>query len=353
LFLKEVTETMSTENADFRCKREGCIPEESGVCIDGLPLSDCPNCFVFEPVDEDLADVDSPLVESADISGIRHHNGEAFGTVEADLHLRRHGATVVAFIGCPDAGKTTAAIMMYELSKRRLLGPFGFASSYTIRGFQERVHTSLLASGRQIADTIRTSGGTPVSFLHLRLQKTEEQSEPIELLLSDRSGEDFEKCLNKPELCKTFPEVMRANCHVLLVDGAKLANPDVASKHIVHIRRLIIALNQGGALSASGLVQVVLTKHDLVSQSEHREEALQRFDLIISDIKNRLAQTVRLTEHKLAARPLSCTEFNLGDGLVNLISEWIPQKHTGEYRLVIPTLTAGTAYDLLINTIRE
>lgn len=348
---------MSTVIADFRCKREGCMPEESGVCIDGLPLSDCPNRFVFEPVDENLAGVDSSLVESDDEHVIRLHNGEALQIDEANLHLRRHGAFVVAFIGCPETGKTTAAVMLYELSKRRRLEPFGFAGSFTIRGFQERAHMSLLSSGRRVADTKRTSGGTPVSFLHLRLQKTGEPSEAIELLLSDRSGENFEQCLKSPRVCETFPEVMRANCHVLLVDGEKLSNPDAASNHIGEIRRLVFALIQCGAFAASGLVQIVLTKHDLVCQSEHREEALQRFDLIIEGLKKRLIETglnetVRVTEHKLAARP-SCPQFNLGDGLANLICDWFPQQQETEYRLVMPSLMTGTAYDLLINTVQE
>ncbi|UOA07353.1 hypothetical protein [Methylobacter sp. S3L5C] len=343
---------MSTVNTDFRCKRDGCTPEESGDCIDGLPLSDCPNRYVFEPVDEEFVNIDSSLVKSFEADGIRHHNGEALNTTEADIHLRKHGATVVAFIGYPGAGKTTTAVMLYELSKRRNLEPFGFAGSYTIRGFQERAHMALLTSGRRIPDTARTTLGTPVSFLHLRLQKTGGDNESIELLLSDRSGEDFEQCLNKPALCETFPEIIRANCHVLLIDGEKLVNSDVASKHISDIKRLVLALNQYGLLSASGLVQVVLTKYDLVNQSEHREKALQRFNLIIEEIKKRLYGTVRITEYKLAARPL-CSQFNLGDGLVNLINDWFPTKQEAEYHLVIPTLTTGTPYDLLINTVRE
>lgn len=344
---------MSAVSSDFRCKREGCIPEESGICIDGLPLSDCPNRFIFEPVDEELAAVNSSLMGYDEDHRIQLHNGEAFNIVEADILLRRHGVIVVAFIGYQYAGKTTAAIMLYELAKRRRLEPFGFAGSYTIRGFQERSHKSLVSSGRQVADTKRTSGSIPVSFLHLRLQKMGAQSESIELLLSDRSGEDFEQCLNTPGLCGTFPEVMRANYHVLLVDGEKLANPDTASKHIGEIRRLVLALNQCNALTASGLVQVVLTKHDLVCQSEpkHKEDALQRFDIIIKELKKRLPEAVRVTEHKLAARPSS--QFNLGDGLTNLISEWFPQSSEADYHLAIPKLTTGSAYDLLINTLME
>lgn len=344
---------MSTVNTNFRCKRDGCSPEESGDCIDGLPLTDCPNRYVFEPVDEAFADIDSSLVKSFEVDGVLHHNGEALNIAEADMHLRKHGATVVAFIGCPGAGKTTTAVMLYELSKRRHLESFGFAGSYTIRGFQERAHMSLLASGRRIPDTVRTPGNTPVSFLHLRLQKTGGDNESIELLLSDRSGEDFEQCLNEPALCETFPEIIRANCHVLLIDGEKLVNSDVASKHISDIKRLVFALNQYGLLSGSGLLQIVLTKHDLVSQSEHREKAFERFNLIIKDIKKRLeGTTIRVAEYKLAARPL-CSQFNLGDGLVNLISDWFPQKQEAEYHLVIPTLTTGTPYDLLINMVRE
>lgn len=343
---------MTSAITNLRCKRDGCKPEETGDCIDGLPLSDCPNRYVFEPVDEEFENVGSPLVDSDDGNGIRLHNGEPFSTVEADQHLRRHGATVVAFIGYPDAGKTTAAIMLYELSKRRQLDPFGFAGSNTIRGFQERTHKSLLASGRRTPDTVRTSGGAPVSFLHLRLQKFGQQGEPIELLLSDRSGEDFEKCLDNPYLCEAFPEISRANCHVFLIDGAKLANPDLASKHISNFKRLIIALNQCNLLSESGLVQIVLTKHDLVIQSEHREKALERFNIIIESIKSQLNGTVRITEHKLAARPL-CSQYNLGNGLVDLINDWLPQKQETEYCLVIPKITTGTPYELLINTVSE
>ena len=343
---------MSTSNPIFHCKREGCKPEDSGVCIDGLPLSDCPNRFMFKPVDEDMIEEVTSSTDSEEPLGRLLHNGESLSVLEADAYLRRYGATVVAFIGCPEAGKTTAAVMLYELSKRRKLGAFGFAGSRTIRGFQQRAHKSLLASGRSIAETERTSVGTPVSFLHLRLQCAGESNSSMDLLLSDRSGEDFVQCLNTPNLCSEFPEIMRADCHVLLVDGEKLMDPDEASKQISKVRRLFISLSQCGALSASGLVQVVLTKHDLVNCSDHKDATLQRFDDFVDNLKSRSGE-VRLTAHKLAARPSCCTNFNPGDGLGKLVDEWLPQKVKTEFHLYIPKLSDGTAFDLLINTVQE
>ena len=338
---------MSTGDQIFHCKREGCKPEESGVCIDGLPLSDCPNRFMFEPVDEDLI-VEAASTNSEEPLGRILHNGESFSVLEADEYLRRYGATVVAFIGCPNAGKTTAAVMLYELSKRRKLGAFGFVGSRTIRGFQRRAHKSLLASGRSVADTEHTSVGSPVSFLHLRLQSAGENDGFMDLLLSDRSGEDFVQCLDKPYLCSEFPEIMRADCHVILVDGAKLMNPGEAPRQIADVRRLFISLNQCGAIANSGLVQVVLTKHDLISCSKHKDATLQRFDDFVKNLRGRISGNVMLTAHKLAARPSCCTNFELGDGLGKLVSDWLPKKLKTEYHLSIPTLSNGTAFDLLI-----
>lgn len=330
------------------CPREGCHPDDDDGCIEGLALKDCPNRHPFvvpqDPVDEPSI----PRTEVAPPGTVRVHNGEAYTTEEVDIFLRRNNAIVVAFLGCPSTGKTTAAVMLYELLKRRRLPSLGFAGSNTIRGFQRRSFKSLLASGLRTPNTDRTSGNKPVQFLHLRVCINENPHAFHNLLLSDRTGEDFEACIAKPNLCASYPEIPRADWHVLLVDGLKLIQDDKAALHISEVRKIFASLIKTEIKN----LQVVLTKFDKVSTSINKAIAIQRFDGLIVDLEKRIKGVFAMTTHKLAARP-SNDDALTGFGLDELVMAWFAcDAKPIVTRKYIPTLTNGAPYDMLLNTIQ-
>ncbi|MGA4346965.1 TRAFAC clade GTPase domain-containing protein [Ralstonia nicotianae] len=282
------------------------------------------------------------------------HNGDSLSIEEADVLLRRYKAQVIAFVGFPDVGKTTAAVMLYELAKRRRLGAYRFCSSRTIRGFQERTHLALVSSGRTVPDTPRTQISKPASFLHLELVRQEEgaPSSRLNLLLSDRTGEDFSRAIENPSLIVQYPEIERANCHVVLVDGKRLVDADDGPRHLNRIRRLIRALAENGAFANSGLLQVALTKNDEVLGSPNCDMALERFDLIMESARQHVPSGVRATQHRLAARPV-LQNVDVGDGLISMLSEWSPCQLAQDYRMVVPKPTTGRMYDRLNSALRE
>ncbi|MDR8402242.1 hypothetical protein NE850_38655 [Paraburkholderia sp. USG1] len=343
--------TQLTETSAIGCERDGCNPAESG-CIDGLPIAECPRRIRIDPVEDTSEDVSEDLPSRG--SGKLVHNGDAFTLTEADAFLRRYDARVIAFIGCPDVGKTTAAVMLYEMAKRRKLDGYKFAGSRTIRGFQERAHLALVSSGQTTPDTPRTPVSKPPAFLHLQLVRGSAQPAvcSVELLLADRTGEDFVRAIDKPSLILQYPEIERANCHVVLVDGKKLADMNEGPKHLGQVRRLIRALSENKAFVNSELLQIALTKHDEVLGSEDYAGAQERFELIVESAKDYLKEKVRVTAHRLAARPLT-QDVQLGDGILPMLDEWSPSNLTKSYQMVVPKPAVGRMYDRLNNLLME
>lgn len=335
---------------EVTCSREGCNPQLSKGCIEGFEVTECPHRHGFVVPDETTIEPEMEQVAKATMGTVRVSNGDAFTTPEADLFLRKSGALVIAILGCPDAGKTTAAVMLYELIKRARLGKFSFAGSRTIRGFQSRSFRSILSSGLDEPETERTHGSKPVEFLHLRVAIGESGNILSDVLLVDRTGEDFEACMKKPDLCATFPEIPRADCHVLLVDGKKLADDNLAALHLSEVLRIFLSLNRNPIRR----LQLVLTKYDKVVNSKQRELAIQRFEGCRDDLRRRLQAGALFTSHYLAARP-SMTENNedlVGHGLEELIDVWFKQCVLNTaFRKRVPRLVDGCPFDMLLNTL--
>ncbi|MEV4778404.1 TRAFAC clade GTPase domain-containing protein [Burkholderia sp. LMU1-1-1.1] len=348
---------MTTESLQRRCNRDGCNPESGGGCIDGLSADDCPNRYEFAAIDEVLeAGVPSPSAPPSEIElppGVRQvHNGVGLSEIEVNRHLRRHGGLVISFIGCPDAGKTTIAAMLYELMKRRRLGQIGFVGSKTLRGFQSRSFYSQFESGLSVPVTERTKKSLPIEYLHLRASFDVSKKTHFDIFMADRSGEEFEDCIKMPKFAENFPEIYRADCHVLLLDGRKLINPELAASHIGEIRRIVLALLQFSGLGQSQKIQVVLTKLDEVIVSSRKEQVEEIFDHFVSEVKSRVVGDITISAHKLAARP-NQGEFYLGEGLETLMREWIPIPATRTFSMDFVSVDSGSHYDYLINAINR
>lgn len=337
------------ENSELTCTREGCHPELDEDCIDGLEIHECPHRKgIVIPFEIEVQNTEISNVGTA-VGTFRVHNGDGFTRSEADSFLRKSGARVIAVIGCPDAGKTTAAVMLYELLKRGRLGQFSFVGSKTIRGFQSRSFYSIFSSGLTEPETERTKGSMPVEFLHLSLHSETNENSVTDLLIVDRTGEDFEHCMKQPALCATFPEIERADYHVLLVDGKKLINDDLAALHANEVLRIFLSLIR----SKISNLQLVLTKYDKVLISTQRDIGVERFEALTNEVKKRLRSDTAFTVHYLAARPSLSEESEhlLGKGLDELVSIWVARGNAArKFKKNIPILADGRPSDLLLNS---
>jgi hypothetical protein len=308
-----------TEKSFGRCKQAGCNAAVTGVCIDNLKLDECPN-FGMEAAAENSAPAERSDTTSAD-EFVTVSGGEAFSAENADAFLRARAARLIALVGGPEVGKTTLLATTYEMLRRRMFRNLTFAGCDTIRGFERRCHLSRMASGRAEPETPHTSRRSPVAFLHLRVVR--DGRDPDNLMISDRTGEDFNDVLDRPERCVRLPELGRCDSVVLLVDGAKLADKAHASFQLSRARRLFMCLHQHGLIIPERPVQVVLTKLDILERSEERESGIERLQELGAELRERGGKDIDLSVHRVAARPIGGF-LPLGTGLEGLMQEWLP-----------------------------
>jgi hypothetical protein len=310
---------MSHDRVIGRCNQAGCDAGITGVCINDLRLEECPNFQVGEAPEDDIRPVEAeesaPSQDLVVVGG-----GESLSVTDTDAFLRGRRARVVALIGGPEVGKTTLVAMIYEMARRRMLGRFGFAGSETIRGLEEYCFLSRMASERGQPDTPHTSRMSPLAFLHLRLADFITKNF-VDVLMSDRSGEAFTGVLDQPQNCLSLPELRRSASLVLLVDGAKLAEPRAINLHISQVRRLFMVLAQHQILEPHKFVQLTLTKLDILHRANSKGDALHRFTELCEELRERAGSSVRVTLHKTAARPVRNT-MPLGVGLEALVASW-------------------------------
>lgn len=304
---------MSTDLSQEVCRQPGCGGPVSGVCINQLSFDECPD--VIASVDVEPTEATPGEAEPDTVSTGRTG---VLSSEEADAFLRAHGGLVVAVVAAPDAGKTTLASAIYDLLRRDLLNGFGFAGSETIKGLEERCFDSRVASGEDRPVTLRTPRASPLNFIHLKIAVPDGRQ--LNFLLSDRSGEHFDRALNTPAQFAEFHEIGRADAIMLLVDGQKLATSHQAE--VAGARKLIMALAQAGYL-ANKTIHLVVTKTDLIDGASHRAAVEQRAAALAQEVQRRGEKTL-LEVHLIACRARK-GQSSFGEGVHRLIAANVPK----------------------------
>jgi hypothetical protein len=148
----------------------------------------------------------------------------------------RRGTTVVLLMGEVATGKTT---LLCELWTRFLLaghiGDLCLAGSRTALAFEERSYLSRMRSQAAQPDTARSQVESD-GFLHIRAKR--DDNEPVELLLSDVSGEHFERVREGTALVDELPWVARVDRFAVFVDGQALVC-DLHSEVVRQVRERV------------------------------------------------------------------------------------------------------------------
>lgn len=276
----------------------------------------------FEIFDEDEEDDDSEGSKSVEQTRLPLPSGEPLSPVEVDRFLLRKPAKFVTVVGEFDSGKTTLICALYEKFLKGSFAGYVFSGSNTLIGFEKRSHHSRVDSGRVAPDTLRTSLHDGLRYFHLSLANGESFKPRIELMLSDRAGEEYEKARGNSSLVDALIEVKKANVVVLLLDGARLADPIQRSGALQAVRQTIRAFLDGGALMKHSKVQVVTTKFDLLQSIQNREKLdaqVEQFQTnLLKDFSNRLGE---LSFWEIAARDPH-GEFSAAHGMAELLMSW-------------------------------
>ena len=299
------------------CSNPDCKVAETGRCVEGLALDKCSQ-YGQEPVviDNEDGDHGEDLVEAIDLPSSSILNFDQAGKI-----LRQSKSHIIAMLGPNDSGKTSLIAGLYDLFQQGPVDEVVFSRSYTLHAFEQACHQARATSRRQEPDMDRTPRGN-AGFYHLEIG-LKGGSQYIALMLCDRTGEDYKEAADDISIVPSFLEVSRAHVLTILVDGERLL--DVGERHnlISDIKMMLQAILEGSNLNDCCRLGLVLTKLDLILESDHKERAFNDFEKLRNDVKQLFGQSIAVIKSfHIAASPKS-TIIPRGKGLSELLSFWL------------------------------
>lgn len=321
----------------LNCPNPDCRVSETGKCVEGFSLGECPHQkntatndspLIIEDIDIHLQQPPASIVPERSIA-----RGEILNIDEATDILRSGPCRVMAVIGPMKSGKTTFGIGLYDAFQNSTFGRWSFSGSMTLPAFERRCHLSRFECGKSTPETTRTSLSDGLGFLHIAVHCSD--SGRTDLLISDRSGEFYTDIADNKENCINLHEVLRADHVLFLVDGEKLAS-DERHGVINDVRMMITTLMEGGILTKTHRVGIVLTKYDLVLASEFKERVEKDFAGLVKKIaENYGADLAEIKPFKISARSEN-DDVESCHGVLEILEETLQNRNVIKY---IPTST--------------
>ncbi|HDR8996993.1 TPA: hypothetical protein QDB01_002922 [Burkholderia vietnamiensis] len=330
---------MPNEGNRLGCSKPDCQVASSGQCAEGhTPREACPYIGANNSEDLDLYEQEVELADTVRSdngeASISLSTGEALDTEGVDEFLRWRPATFIAIVGDNDSGKSTLVCALYDRLLRGVFAGFGFAGSRTLVALERRSHHSRVDSGRTVPETLRTSISDGLQYFHFGIARQERSASRIDLLLSDRAGEVYNKARGNSDMVASLPEIRQADRLMLLLDGRRVCDAIERANAMQSVRQTLRAFLDNDALGAHSMVQVVTTKYDLIATDPDagavKDSVLQFEERLLRDFGPRLRE---LTFWQIAARDPAGT-FMPAYGLDSLLKDWASPRP----RLASPTV---------------
>jgi hypothetical protein len=212
----------------------------------------------------------------------------------------RRGARLVVPMGEIGVGKTTVMVELWtQLVGVEAIGGYRCAGSRTAIALEERAYLSRMAAGVGRRSTARTHYNENEGLLHIRVARPDGQV--LELLFADYSGERYEHIREGAAAENELPWAPRADCIMLVVNGAALGASDTREIETDRASRLLYALRAGPLVRRGTRIAVVLARDDEVD-SEALATARSRLDALLAVARDLDPDAVLL---RVAARPKS------------------------------------------------
>jgi hypothetical protein len=144
------------------------------------------------------------------------------------------------------------------------------------------------------------------------------------VLIADRSGEDYRSVADDPSISAEFIEVRRADTITVLVNGELLLDLNARHNTRHEIIMILQGLLNGDAVSTNQQLSVVLTKFDVIQNAAaaDRERAERDFGGLVTQIKDLFGQSFReIRSFRIAASPATTT-LPVGFGVSDLLGFW-------------------------------
>ncbi|MES2280189.1 MAG: hypothetical protein V4542_02140 [Pseudomonadota bacterium] len=343
------------------CSKVDCKVAIDGICIEGnSPFRSCP--FYGQPPiaatavakttapdqeEEQTGAEDEAEEHEASVPRTRLASGEPLTIDQAGKLLLKKSARFIAIVGELDSGKTTLIGSLYEKFLRGSYAGYRAGGSRTLVGLEKKSHHSRVDSGRKTPDTVRTSQHEGLHYFHFSLKPEGGDSAAVELLISDRAGELFEKARSNISRVPELLELKNADYVVILLDGARLADPLQRTGALQNVRQTIRAFLDGGALTTQSKVQIITTKIDRLSALKGDEDFQNHVSLFKEGLKTSFSgKLLELSFKEIAARDPTRV-FELGHGIPELLPLWCEAK--GAVQTILPIrITPRNEFDLLL-----
>lgn len=300
------------------CANPECKVAETGRCVEGFEIDKCPH---YGREAEESVHEDSASDASDADTGIALPLGATHDSEAASGLMRRGASRVIAVIGPREAGKTSLIAGVYDLFQTGPVSGIQFRRSETLHAFEQTCHDARAASRRGEPHMHRTPF-QQVRFYHLEVSNSG-PAENISMLFADRAGEEYRSATDDVALVAEFHEISRADTLTVLVDGQRLL--DAGARHNVRNDTIMMlqALRDGDALRSASQFALVLTKLDLVMESEYRARAMQDFNALLADARRMFGVVFSVVEgFQVAASPKGAA-VQRGAGVPELIQYWL------------------------------
>jgi hypothetical protein len=251
-------------------------------------------------------------------------NGDYLDDQAAAAIARTRRSQLIVLAGGEGSGKTTLLASLYELFQQGPFAGYWFAGSSTLPGFERRCHLARIASLREAPDTERTRSTESNTLLHLAVKRIGSFDAPRDLLFTDLAGERFRLARDSTEECRKLDILLRADYFVVLVDGAKLAEPGDRQAALVDAHSIVRSCLDAGMLDQTSFVDVLFAKWDLIHQgrlSDVRRFVNQAQERLMAELNSRVG---RLRLFNVAARP-ERGSLTFGFGLKRCFPSWVDE----------------------------
>lgn len=305
------------EDSEINCSNRECRVAETGRCVEGLDLSNCPHYGRSANFTEAAVEVETPADHDV---GLRLPGADTLTPEGASGVLRRNDARVIAVVGPKGAGKTSLVASLYDLFQEGEVGGAKYARSDTLHAFELACHDARMASRRSEPDMERTPHGE-VRFYHLHLTGGP-AGRGLSFLLGDRAGEEYRAVADDADELDPFPEIVRADTVTVLVDGQRLQDNGARHNLQSEVMMILQGLKDGGVLGMGQQLLLVLTKLDAVQASPHQDRAKADFKALGAKIGRFFGESFnRIATCQVAASPKT-TDVKRGLGVAEVLASW-------------------------------
>lgn len=317
------------------CSNTECKIAETGKCIEGFDvLEECPT---YNKEDEELwfdangendeqiehiehtEQIEQSISYSIKSELIQLPTGMTLSDAETDCFLKKYSSKVVACIGPSNIGKTTLIASFYELLNMGPIGCYQFGGSKTLFAFEEVCHHARAISKNSVAKTPRTIRKDTAFFFHIALSNIP-NNRRIDLLLSERAGEEYEAAMDHTDNCLNLFEVKRSDVLMILINGEAISDNVRRHAEITRVINLARALQESEVIYPTTKILLVTTRYDLVVKLDACEKVRERCESILNRI-NSLFPNHQTNLHMIAARPEDAELTKVGFGIRELLEE--------------------------------